>query len=352
MLALATCSRHARNPGGTMLGYRQVEAAARMGMLTRERDSVAASAEALRLLTELLPTDAATVIAYDPFTGTHFKLAGINCPERVARLLSVEFVNSPWYQDLLTEPLPPTASCEAGRSYRNGWFYQECVRAAGLRDTMGGALHSHGRYVGMVHLTTEQAGGYTTEARQILASLLPPLAALADSRSSAIQDLAADASAVMISRGQVVDLPGRDRPTMMADDGFRRLIQEFAESGGDRLRVMWLAGQDWYRVELSRHRTAGGRIAGATLVSVRPAQLPYGLSLRELEVLTRATMGQTDQAIADELFLSLRTVHSHIQHVLRKTGTAARAEAAALAIRAGLLCPVPGRLKHFIYSAR
>jgi DNA-binding NarL/FixJ family response regulator len=63
-------------------------------------------------------------------------------------------------------------------------------------------------------------------------------------------------------------------------------------------------------------------------------------------------MGQTDQAIADELFLSLRTVHSHIQHVLRKTGTAARAEAAALAIRAGLLCPVPGRLRHFVYSAR
>lgn len=63
-------------------------------------------------------------------------------------------------------------------------------------------------------------------------------------------------------------------------------------------------------------------------------------------------MGQTNQAIADELFLSPRTVHSHIQHVLRKTGTASRAEAAALAIREGLLCPVPGRLKHFIHSAR
>ena len=336
-----------------MVGYHQVETAVRMGMLTRERDNAAASAEALRLLTEFLPADAATVIAYDPFTETHFKLAGINCPERVARLLSVEFVNSPWYQDLLTAPLPPTASSEIGRSYRNGWFYQECVRAAGLRDAMGGALRSHGRYVGMIHLTTERAEAYTTEARQLLASLLPPLAALADSRSRAVQDLPDAASAVLVSRGRVVDLPGRDRPAMMGDDAFLRLLAEFGDAGGERLRLMWLAGdQDWHRVELSHHQTAGGPTLQAILVRAHPATPPYGLSLRELEVLTRATMGQTDQAIADELFLSLRTVHSHVQHVLRKTGTASRAEAAALAIRAGLLCPVPGGLKHFIQSAR
>lgn len=105
-------------------------------------------------------------------------------------------------------------------------------------------------------------------------------------------------------------------------------------------------------MELSRLRMPGGLTASATLVRARPTSPPYGLSRRELDVLTRATMGQTDQAIADELLLSLRTVHSHIQHVLRKTGTASRAEAAALATRAGLLCPVPGGLRHVVHSAR
>src|SRR5215469_15302299 len=179
-------------PGGAMVGYHQVDTAARMGMLTRERDNAAASTEALRLLTEFLPADTATVIAHDPFTGTHFKLAGINCPERAARLLSVEFVNSPWYQDVLTEPLPPAASGEAGRSYRNGWFYLEHVRPAGLKDAMSGVLRSHGRYVGMVHLSTARAEAYTTEARQLLASLLPPLAALADTTGRAGWDLSGD----------------------------------------------------------------------------------------------------------------------------------------------------------------
>jgi DNA-binding CsgD family transcriptional regulator len=330
------------------LRYNQVGTAARIGMLTRERDSAAASAEALRLLAGLLPADVATVIAHDPFTGTHFKLAGLGCSERAARLLSVDFVNSPWYRDLLTEPLPPAASSEPGRSYRNGWFYQEYVRPAGLRDAMGGALRSHGRYVGMVHLSTGRAGAYTTEARQLLASLLPALAALADATGCACADLPGDAAAALVSRGRVVGLPGRDRPEIMDDDGFRGLLAEFGESDGQRLRLLWPAGPDWYQVELSRHQMAGGLTAQATLVRAQPTSLPYGLSRRELDVLTRATMGHTNQAIAEDLFLSPRTVHSHIEHVLRKTGTSSRAEAAALAMRAGLLRPVPGALGRLI----
>ncbi|MFF7070051.1 LuxR family transcriptional regulator [Streptomyces pseudovenezuelae] len=47
----------------------------------------------------------------------------------------------------------------------------------------------------------------------------------------------------------------------------------------------------------------------------------------ELEVLTRAATGRTNQAIAQALFLSPRTVHSHIEHLLRKAGAASRAEA-------------------------
>lgn len=317
-------------------------------MLTREDDTAGASVEALRLLAGLLPADTATIIAYDPFGGTHFKLAGINCPERSARLLSVEFVNSPWYRDVLSEPLPPSASAEGGRSYRNGWFYLNHVRPAGLRDAMSGALRSHGRYVGMVHLSTERAEAYTTEVRRLLASLLPPLAALADTTGAVGQNRPGDA-AVLVSRGRVVELPGLGQPEMLHDDDFRRLLAEFGETNGQRLRLLWPDGQGWSRVELSRQQLPGSLTAQATLVRTRRASLPYGLSRRELEVLTRATMGQTDQAIAEELFLSLRTVHSHMQHVLRKTGTASRSEAASLAIRAGLLCPVPARLGHLVH---
>jgi DNA-binding CsgD family transcriptional regulator len=291
------------------------------------------------------------VIAHDPFTGTHYKLAGVNCSERAARLLSVDFVNSPWYRDVLTEPLPPAASSESGRSYRNGWFYTDYVRPSGLRDAMGGALRNHGRYVGMVHLSTERAAAYSVEARQVLASLLPPLAALADSVGRMDRDLP-PAAACLVGRGRIIAVPGRELPVMVEDDDFGRVLAEFEETAGQQLRLLWPTGHGWHRVELGRRQLPGGLTGRATLVRAYPTEPPYGLSRRELDVLTRATMGQTDQAIAAGLVLSPRTVHSHIQHVLRKTGTASRAEAAGLAIRAGLLIPVPGGLRHFTHSAR
>jgi DNA-binding NarL/FixJ family response regulator len=69
-------------------------------------------------------------------------------------------------------------------------------------------------------------------------------------------------------------------------------------------------------------------------------------------VLTRAATGQTNQAIAQALFLSPRTVHSHIEHLLRKTGAASRAEATALAVRDGLLRPAPDHLAFFVEGER
>ncbi|WP_405640246.1 response regulator transcription factor [Streptomyces sp. NBC_00019] len=86
----------------------------------------------------------------------------------------------------------------------------------------------------------------------------------------------------------------------------------------------------------------------AVLVSGTSTELPYGLSPRELEVLTRAARGQTNQAIAQALFLSPRTVHSHIEHLLRKTGCASRAEATALCVRDGVLRPTSDDVEHFV----
>jgi DNA-binding CsgD family transcriptional regulator len=332
-----------------MPGYHQVETATQIGMLIGERDSAAACTEALRLLSGLLASDATMLAARDPFTGTHYKLAGIGVTEQAARSLAVDFVTTPWYQDVMTQPLPPTASGEGGRQYRRGWFYQEYVRPAGFRDGMSGALRNRGRYVGMVHLSAERAGAFSTEARHLLASVMPALASLADvtGRAAHVHDLPADAPAALITRNQIVDLPGRERPRVLEEGSFRQLVDEFQSSGGQRLRALW---PSWYRVVLSRHECAGRQATRATLVRAQPTALPFGLTPRELDVLTRAAMGQTNQLIADELFLSPRTVHSHVEHLLRKTGTASRAEATALAMRDGLLRPVPGRLRHFIHS--
>jgi DNA-binding NarL/FixJ family response regulator len=66
---------------------------------------------------------------------------------------------------------------------------------------------------------------------------------------------------------------------------------------------------------------------------------PAGLSAREVDVLALIAQGRSNQEIADELFLSVRTVERHISTIYEKLGAhgkAARAMATAYALKNGL----------------
>jgi non-specific serine/threonine protein kinase len=54
-----------------------------------------------------------------------------------------------------------------------------------------------------------------------------------------------------------------------------------------------------------------------------------GLSKRELEVARLVASGMTSRAIAERLFLSERTVESHLEHILTKLGFSSRAQVAS-----------------------
>ncbi len=74
----------------------------------------------------------------------------------------------------------------------------------------------------------------------------------------------------------------------------------------------------------------------ASLPARAPAY-PDGLTHREVEVLCLIVAGKTDREIAEELFISARTVGGHISNILNKTSTSNRAEAAVYAARQGLV---------------
>jgi DNA-binding NarL/FixJ family response regulator len=62
-----------------------------------------------------------------------------------------------------------------------------------------------------------------------------------------------------------------------------------------------------------------------------------GLTPRELEVLGLVADGLRNGQIAERLFLSERTVGHHVSAILRKLGAATRGQAAAEALRMGLI---------------
>lgn len=72
--------------------------------------------------------------------------------------------------------------------------------------------------------------------------------------------------------------------------------------------------------------------AGPT-ADVRP---PGGLSPRELQVLAELTTGRTNREIAERLYITPRTVGTHIEHILAKLDLPNRAAAAARAAAWGI----------------
>lgn len=64
---------------------------------------------------------------------------------------------------------------------------------------------------------------------------------------------------------------------------------------------------------------------------------PAGLTEREIEVLTHISSGLTNREVADELFISAKTVGRHIENVYAKIGVSSRAAAAVFAMENRLL---------------
>jgi DNA-binding NarL/FixJ family response regulator len=76
--------------------------------------------------------------------------------------------------------------------------------------------------------------------------------------------------------------------------------------------------------------------APAPRVARRPSPYPDRLSERELEVLKLVARGCSNQQVADDLILSIKTVARHISNIFDKTGVENRSAATAYAFEKGL----------------
>ncbi|WP_161962276.1 helix-turn-helix transcriptional regulator [Nocardioides speluncae] len=87
----------------------------------------------------------------------------------------------------------------------------------------------------------------------------------------------------------------------------------------------------WYRVDLLPASDPAGACAGDD-----GALDAYGLTARELEVLTALAAGHTNREIADAMFISAKTASVHVSNILRKLDVTGRQEAARVAHRLGI----------------
>jgi DNA-binding CsgD family transcriptional regulator len=98
--------------------------------------------------------------------------------------------------------------------------------------------------------------------------------------------------------------------------------------------------------EEGRHLPFADAVAEARAIAASTVEPPqpllgdassFGLTARELDVLRLLVEGHSDRQIGEALFIGARTVQTHVANLFAKLGVNARAEAAAVAVRRGLV---------------
>jgi two-component system response regulator NreC len=126
--------------------------------------------------------------------------------------------------------------------------------------------------------------------------------------------------------------------TMQNDPGFARealrtgalgyVLKEAADTELVEAVRLAAVGRTYLNPEL------GARLAAAP---AEPPGPPDDLTEREVEVLRLIALGHTNQEIADQLYLSVRTVESHRAHIQQKLRLSTRAELVRYALDHSLI---------------
>ena len=206
-----------------------------------------------------------------------------------------------------------------------------------------------------------ETGGMIRRARLLDAYVEIVLAGgdVADARSAA-EELATTATALCSpfleaqarrSAGMVLLAEGNAEAALVElRQAFRRWSDLEATFDAARTRVLLaracreLSDVDGENIELQAAHTTLTALGAATAMlplkeQATSPRLPGGLTEREVEVLCLVAAGKTNRGIAQDLFLSEKTVASHLSHILTKLGLPSRAAATAYAYEHGLIRP-------------
>jgi DNA-binding CsgD family transcriptional regulator len=168
---------------------------------------------------------------------------------------------------------------------------------------------------------TTSAGPAADELRGIAAEFGTPLL-----RAHAARAVGAVLLAEGDANGALVEL-------RRAFNGFNELGVRY-EAARTRLLLAdacrELGDHDTAEIESSAARAALESLTDGSWPT-RPADLPHGLTQRELEVLRLLASGKTNRGIAQELVVSEKTVASHVSHIFTKLDVPSRSAATAYA---------------------
>ncbi|MEV4397183.1 LuxR C-terminal-related transcriptional regulator [Nonomuraea sp. NPDC049607] len=314
------------------LSVRQLQAFAEVGYQVAGGGGAHAAMAALR---RVVPLDAYEFVAFDPATGRHHSVVS-DGHRRIDRDAAEEYAALDACRAAIAGRRPvPMPQPGTERYFRRhlapyGW-------RAGLTAPL--FLADDGRYTGLLHLAAKDAFPLLTSA--LVAAVSPMLAHVTDLTRCVIDPagLPPDFHAVAFDRlGERRAVPGHEVSRELWDDpAMAAFARAFIDSRELSRRGLWLdGGGRWHEVRLLRAGVGyQGSLQGA-VAAERPCPLPYDLTGREVDVLTRVAAGDSNPQIAACLVLSVRTVTTHLEHIFAKLGCDSRTRLTTKALAEGL----------------
>jgi DNA-binding CsgD family transcriptional regulator len=217
-----------------------------------------------------------------------------------------------------------------------------------------------GAAAGAIRTALDQAQDRAARSKLLAASVEVALAAgdvpAARAAADELAEIAGDVGAPLLramaahARGAVLLAEGDARAALATLRHAWTAWQEMeAPYGAARVRVLVglacrrLGDEDTAAMELDAARWVFHELGAAPELArveqlARPAapKAAGGLSAREVQVLALVAAGNSNRAIAAELFLSEKTVERHVSNILTKLGVGSRTAAAAYAFEHGI----------------
>ncbi|MGK5627859.1 LuxR C-terminal-related transcriptional regulator [Streptomyces sp. URMC 123] len=296
----------------------------------------------LTALSAVIDHDHASLSRWDPLRRRHLTLAG-TYPAGVTRYIENRLHDDPGFS-LIRHAADTTRWWRdvPGPVRRTSRGFHEVLQPLGVEDGVAQCLFAaDGRYVGILNVSTTRAPCDRPAVRAVMTLLGECLAAVADPllgpRSSGGPsgpgDAVSGSCTVFVPDGgsaAPVVVSGEPLPGLTEPGSPLAAILRRAVARREAPATVLVPYRRW-TLELRLTRQDAG-----TVVVCRTVARPSALSPRELEVLAELTQGRTNREIAERLFLSPRTVATHIEHILAKLDVPNRAAAAGRAVAWGL----------------
>ena len=288
---------------------------------------------------------ASAICLWDPIARSHVAVANRAYPDDVITHLNTWFIDHDPLFDSMRQ-----RDCGALRwrdfpDYRDTFSVRNVFTPAGFDEGLSARLvTADGTYAGTIHVNCDDPRYPSDDdVREINAlrhqmatyldfSLRPRM--VAELLSPRAQAWAVDAAgrAHLLRLGEAFD--AALDASLIAD------MTTVSRRYGATLRsevTRWRDGADWLH---ARHICTSPRYRGdslAAVILVDKAELPFAITPRELDALTLAAYGLTNNQIAAHLFISARTAGHHVENAMGKLGAQNRASCTSLAISWGLV---------------